>query len=57
MNYDHIIEKEKQSEQKEQRLEITIEEYNYNNYVEYINKKKQETEEETRRVIIIDIWL
>lgn len=55
MNYDHIIEKEKQSEQKEQRLEITIEEYNYNNYVEYINKKKQETEEETRRVIIIDI--
>lgn len=55
MNYDHIIKKENQSEQKEQRLNLTIEEYNYNNYVKYINNKKKETEEETPRVIIIDI--
>ena len=41
---------------KEERLQITIEEYNYNNYVEYINRKEKEEDENPPRVIIIDLW-
>ena len=41
---------------KEERLQITIEEYNYNNYVEYINRKEKEEDEDPPRVIIIDLW-
>ena len=40
---------------KEERLQITIEEYNYNNYVEYINRKAKEKDEDPPRVIIIDL--
>jgi len=40
---------------KEERLQITIEEYNYNNYVEYINRKEKEEDEDPPRVIIIDL--
>lgn len=46
----------KETNTREERLQLTIEEYNYNNYVEYINRKEKVEDEDPPRVIIIDLW-